>query len=245
MASTWRSWGTSATTYYVDESGSSWSSWNSTTSASTTNDTWYTWTTGSTATSNATNTTDTYVWEDWCEDDGYVIIERTDDGFFRTWSNDLEEKLYSQMFDRIKAHYAENQRTINRIWGELLAEELRQEKEAAENKAKELLLDLVSEKEFELYKRTGKLLVKGRKHSYIISKAGKIVMVKNKDERVIQGMCIHLNNTDKYKCPETDNVIALKLNIENDEEKFLKTANHHSDRPPYGEEMEFLKVVNE
>jgi hypothetical protein len=249
MASTWVTWSDSAATsyYYVDSTGcgDTWRSWNQTTTASTSNDTWYTWSTAPTSSGGTATTTDTYTWDEWCETDRYVVVERSDDGY-AVWSQRLDGLVKSRQRDRVAELYRNNQLQINRIWNDILAEELKQIKKEAELKAQDLLLDLVGEKEFEMYKRTGKLLVKGRKNTYILGK-GRIAIVEGKDiteKGKVKGMCVHLNYDDYKKCPETDNVIALKLNIEHKEKELLKTANHHGLRNPDRDEEEFLKVVN-
>lgn len=147
--------------------------------------------------------------------------------------------------DFITAHYRKMQTKINMAWRDHLAEQLKLEKEAAENTAKALLLDLTSQKEFDLYEKTGKLLVKGRKHSYILCKNGIVTTILNEKKKAVKGMCVHLNYTDKNKCPATDNVIALKFHIEQEEKKFLKTANHHSHRIASPMEEDFLEAVNQ
>lgn len=251
MAMTWGYWNSSATTStdYYDASGygDPWQTW-ATTSSATSNETWYSWSSETATISQTTaSTTDKVVWYTWCDDadlqpDEYVEVTIRQDKTFVAWDGQMESELFKRLNDKILQHYRNNQQEINRIWREHIAEELRLEKEAAENKAKELLLDLVSEKEFEMYEKTGRLLVKGRKHNYLINKSGRIVIVK--DEKTVQGMCIHLNSQARNKCPDTDNVIALKLNIEYREKQFLKTANHHGDRPADLDDMKFLKAVN-
>lgn len=147
--------------------------------------------------------------------------------------------------DVLEGHYQWMQTEINRIWRKKIADELAAEKKAAETKAKELLLDLVSQKEFDLYEKTGRLLVKGRKNSYVVKKRGGVDIVINKKKGKLKSMCVHLNRADRMKCPDTDNVIAMKFHIEQAEKAFLKTANHHSERNAYGDDAEFLKAVNE
>ncbi len=105
---------------------------------------------------------------------------------------------------------------------EAKATKLKEEKLLAETRAKELLLDLIGEEELKVYSETGRLFVKGKKFDYILQKTGFIQRIeKNK----IVDMCVHLDN--RFKFPETDNVVAMKLAIEEDEKGILKLANDH------------------
>ena len=196
-----------------------WTNWEGTTysgtSASTTDCTWDTWTTSGTSA-----ITDT--WQRW--DQSYVYTSY-------------------ESIDFLLRHYQKMQAEINRIWRGIIANQLKEDRAEAETTAKALLLDLVSQKEFDLYEKTGRLLVKGRKQSYIVKKHGGVDIVLNNDK--IKDLCVHLNSTDKNRCPETDNVIAMKFHIEQAEEEFLKTANHHSPRNLGEMEKEFLRAVNE
>ena len=92
----------------------------------------------------------------------------------------------------------------------------------AEERAKELLLDLIGKEQLEIYEKTGRILVKGNKYDYIIRKTG---FVKRIEKDKVTDLCIHLE--DKYNYPETDNVIALKTFLEADEEAFNEMANEH------------------
>ena len=199
-----------------------WSYWTSatsnTSSSISTGDSWYSWTTSS----GTSATTDT--WQRWDQSYVYTSYE-------------------SPKRDFLIVHYQKMQAEINRIWRGIIANQLKEDRAEAETTAKALLLDLVSQKEFDLYEKTGRLLVKGRKQSYIVKKHGGVDIILNNDR--IKDLCVHLNGTDKNKCPETDNVIAMKLHIEQAEEEFLKTANHHSPRNLGEMEKEFLRAVNE
>jgi len=204
--------------------------------------TWTYWTCTSTSTSSSDTTG---VWHNWS---GGTSSSATTSDTWTCW--DYVETEYSAHITHkppreyfLTRHYQKMQVEINRIWRQVLADWLREEREAAEATARALLLDLVSQKEFELYEKTGYLLVKGRKQSYIVKQNGGVDIIVNPEK--LQGMCVHLNRVDKNKCPETDNVIAMKLHIEQAEEEFLKTANHHRPRDAYLSEKEFLRVVNE
>ena len=113
-----------------------------------------------------------------------------------------------------------------------------QRKEKAEITAQALLEDLISEKQLKYYKETGRLIVKGRESDYVIKKEGGVFKVE-KDK--ITDLCIHLR--EQYKYPRTDNVIALKLLLETDEQQFLKTANNHGEIGNSEMRKEILEMI--
>lgn len=115
------------------------------------------------------------------------------------------------------------------------------ERAAADEKALELLKDLITDDEFAVYQNTGRLLVKGRKHNYLIQRySGKIVRCE-KDK--VADLCMHLENYHAYS--KHDNVIAMKLYLEGKEEQFNREANLIQRRDPQPVEQEMLKVVNQ
>jgi len=97
------------------------------------------------------------------------------------------------------------------------------EREKAEEKAKLLLLELIGETELKVYEETGRVFVKGRKFDYIVKKEGMVLKI---DKNKVEDMCVQLQN--QYKYPPSDNVIALKVMLENDEKKVLNLANMFS-----------------
>ena len=103
-------------------------------------------------------------------------------------------------------------------------DKLKAQKAEAEGKAKELLLDIIGETELAVYEETGRVFVKGRKHDYIVQKDGFVQQIQ---KGKIQDLCAHINKT---KYPLTDNVVAMKMLIEADEDKFLQIANRHGNR---------------
>jgi hypothetical protein len=98
--------------------------------------------------------------------------------------------------------------------------------EKSENRAKELLLDLIGEDELKVYQETGRLFVKGKKFDYIIRRDKMMGGLERIEKNRITDLCVHLK--ENFKCPKTDNVIALKLAIESDEDKILELANSYS-----------------
>lgn len=176
---------------------------------STSNGTWNTWNDSPTSSSSVTYSSGD-LWYVWCKDE--IVDYDIKPGKVL----EFEPPVLST--EEIRAQKA--QLEIDFIWREILAEELKLEKEAAEVTAQELLMELIGENELEVYKETDRLFVKGRKYDYIIRK-GQGVQRFNKD--MVSDLCIHLK--ERYRYPATDNVIAMKLAIEADEERFLKLAN--------------------
>ena len=209
-----------------------WTVWNcssgTTSTAYSTNNTWTTWNTSSATDTNSsyyTSNGSSGVWETWvgtggdCETvtNGTVV---TDNGTFvwKIWHEEAEQS--EEQREQWRREQEEHQRRIDL---------LNQEKEAAEQKAKELLMILIGPKELKVYEETGRVFVKGRNYDYMVHKGGRI----DRFERdKITDLCCHLDRMHDF--PETDNVVAVKLHIEANEEEFLRLANLHSSRelPP-------------
>ena len=128
-------------------------------------------------------------------------------------------------------HHQAMQLKINAEWEkycreERLAEERKRyrieviEREAAENKAVILLESFIGNEQIEVYKKTGKMYVKGENGLYIAKKGGGIQKVEG--SKVIN-YCVHLEA--KWKCPPTDEVVAMKFLLEHDDSKIIKMAN--------------------
>lgn len=204
----WRVWtfDSTATTATYPESSTVWGNWN---------------TYGSTTTSSASS--NEVVWITWQDAIEQEVAEEAAITYRRTGRVIHTSPLPTPTPEEQRAQRA--QQEINRQWQQVLAEELRLEKEAAEQTAKELLLDLIGEEQLKVYEETGRLFVKGRKYDYIIHKGSGVDRIeKNK----VVDLCIHLK--ERYSMPETDNVVALKLMIEGDEKQFNKVANSHGSK---------------
>lgn len=135
-----------------------------------------------------------------------------------TFSKECLKEMHAR---RKKAAEQEEARRLERI------EQVKRQT-AAEEVALELLETLIGRKEREVYQRTGRLMVKGKEADYIIDKNRGVWRVeKNK----VVDLCIHLK--ERYKYPDTDNVIAVALNLLDDEKNFNELANRHGsqDRP--------------
>lgn len=109
--------------------------------------------------------------------------------------------------------------------------EAQRKREEAESVAVELLMELIGPVEAEVYKKTGRLFVKGERHDYMIHRnresAGANVTRIEKDKLV--DLCVHLPSYREW-C-ETDNVIALKMAIEADEQNFRGNVIMSKPRP--------------
>ncbi len=99
-------------------------------------------------------------------------------------------------------------------------------KEQAEEVAQVLLGELIGEEQLEIYKETGRIVVNGRKHSYLIAKSGG---VKRVERGKLVDLCVHVQQ--KILLPPTDNVIGLAMHIKADEKDFNKIANASSPQP--------------
>jgi len=209
------------TRYYTDSSTTVWASWNSQTCEGTEcTSTWDYWNNDiCTITGNSYDT-----WGGWCENvDNDTVWNNVVDSAIQHKTKRLARTLNFR--ERLlKRKEKQRRKDLTKI------EIHKRNRDAAEIKAKELLLDLIGEDQLKIYNETGRLFVRGRKNDYIIHKHG---CVKKLEKDKVVDLCIHLNNKTKY--PETDNVIALKLLIEGNEEKFTKTAHHVYSGPVYDE----------
>lgn len=197
-----------------------------TTSAINTNCTWQQWQNNNFCGSTTASTSNNIIWKKWTEQStSTTTISGSSNNIWYNWQQDDTEKYYNEYIQHpASAQRIENVRTEH-VSAEHKQSNYIKQRIAAEKKALKLLLDLIGEKELQRYKKTGRLFVKGKKYDYVIRKKGFIHRIeKNK----ITDLCVHLDN--RYKFPDTDNVIALKLAIENDETTILKLANNHGSR---------------
>jgi hypothetical protein len=179
---------------------------------------WYTWTSG---TSSSTDTsTDTFTWSNWNTESSSTSTATCDTSWV-AW-NIQYRSTYTA---RLKSPYerGDEERRLK-----ALRKKREEDKKVAEEKALQLLLDLIGEDQLKIYKETGRLFVKGNKYDYIVQKSG---FIKRVEKDKITDLCVHLDN--RYKYPDTDNVVALKLALETDEDVILNKANNHgsSKRP--------------
>ena len=101
-----------------------------------------------------------------------------------------------------------------------------EERRRAELKAQELLFDLIGEVQTKLFNDTGRLLVKGEKFDWLISKSGvsdraQVRIQKVKKDKIID-LCVRIDDP----VPPSDRIITFALRAKYDEEAFEKTANN-------------------
>lgn len=242
--STWTSSSTSATvsssTYYVDSNNSIWGEWCDVSEGTvTTTDTsnskvWYEWNRDFEAGGTVVKMTvdDGTVWEHWISDQ--FIIDHGEEAVHDT-VRDMSQKVFApsiQVIPTVEEKRAKKmQRRIRHEWSKVLYDEEMEEKAEAELVAQELLLDLIGEDELKRYQETGRLFVKGRKFDYVLRNGGgvhrihkdKVVDFVKKKKASGKTICVHPKRSSIY--PPTDNVITLKMWIENNEKEFLKIGN--------------------
>jgi len=198
-------------TTYTDSSAYTWSCWNEEKTACGNSDgVWNHWITEDyTGTVTATGTditlsgsSDTYIWTGWVNSSEEYEVQVDAPIMQDTPQVDQEER---------RRRDEENERRYQKM---------QEKKEKAEKVARELLMELIGKEELETYNETGRLFVKGKDFDYLLSKEGKVQRLEK--DKVID-LCIHLR--DKYSYPNTDNLIGLKLLIENNEEEFIEKAN--------------------
>jgi len=168
-----------------------------------------------------------------------------------TWiTYDTREYFYDRAAERDQLYYVDNvwirkadlthaqvmQLKIDQEWRELCREEERVEnrrlyvereraRNAAEDKALILLSSFIGEEELEKYKETGQIYVRGRNGLYLAKKGGGVSKIEGKK---ITNFCVYTDR--RYKCPPTDDVIALKTMLEHDDNKVIQIANRMSTR---------------
>ncbi len=218
-----------ATTYYstpTSSASSTWATWTSealtASSSATSNDSiWSTWASDSSI-ANVTwdaagSPSGTVVWHVWIDECDQVVHQeeiRRDDMY--------DAQRYMQ---QVPNRPAEEEIQAPRV---RLREDYKERQKArvkAEKRAKELLLDLIGEEDLKVYNKTGRLYVPGKQYDYIIQKEG---FIKRIEKDKITDICVHLG--DRSRFPDTDNVVALKLALEDDEQAVLELANEHGSR---------------
>ena len=95
-------------------------------------------------------------------------------------------------------------------------------REAAEEKAKKLLAMIIGDEQLKIYEKTGRMLVRGKSGTKYIVRKGRTVQKIGNDK--IIDLCVHIKTS--FNCPKTDNVIALKFLLEDQEDYILSIANN-------------------
>jgi hypothetical protein len=217
--------------YYINSTSSRWSRWYAPTSATTaTNTNWITWATnGTAATTITTPTIPTIYWyvaDDWSNDNTYTPIR-----IMTPQRRPIApERFYIARRTRIQAaedelrcyYEQEQRRQQNDI--------RRQHDQAARDRSRELLLAHLTPAQRETFDKNKWFIVEGglSKQRYRIRDSGH--MVANIDvlgeitDIVSHRLCGHC---DLNEVPLYDQLLAQKMMLELDEERFLKLANRH------------------
>jgi hypothetical protein len=197
-------------TYYYDTSDT-WGNWTGSTSTiSYSNSAWTTWTSAGTGTATST-TSDYYIWTTWAD-----VSEAQKETREQRRAREAQAKIEAQERDAVI-----------------------EARKQAELTAQKLLEDLLNAEEAEVYRETGRVLIKGQKHDYILTKGyqtgvlkiekGKVIDLKSHIGRVRgRRLCVH--PVDLSKLPDTDKVIAMKVALEAEEDRMLKLANDHGEQ---------------
>lgn len=213
-------------------------SYTSTPTASTSSGIWYDWNrTDQTITSSGTDT----IWLNWTSTTYTSAADSTSTTgnitIWRSWVDDVEVPACEDEFSRCQRAFEQEivrdfslpaahlqplapDPDRDRRWQEVAAARAN-----ADERAKALLMDLIGPEQLARFERTGRLWVRGKKHDYIIPKEG---FIKRVEKEKIIDMCVHLENKTKF--PAVDNVVAMKLALETDEETVLEKANEHHSR---------------
>lgn len=190
----------------------SWTNWNDTSTCSIcgATDTWRLWIDNSTAT---TFSTSNDIWDAW------VSYEETTTG-------GVTYKLYYQQPQEtaeVRQQRIEQEQQRERERQAAYAAELKQREEAVA-KAERLLMESLREKQLEEYQEFKRFTVisKDGKRTYRVNK-GRIRNVQLIDQggKVLRTYCGH---PQEY-VPDEDTMLAQKLLLEHEEERFLKLAN--------------------
>jgi len=198
---------------YYSTTDTTWANWCGDSGTTTATDTtWNHWCDGT------ADTTNSYIWINWCTEGPVVQSSGSGNTITLTASSPRipteEERRQTRMRER-----AERRLRMNR------SRMLTRQRIVAENKALQLLEDLIGPEQRKVYEETGRLFVKGQKYDWLL-RAGGIPMRIERDR--VMDLCIHLPN--RHSLPETDNIIALKCLVEADEELFRRTGNARSFR---------------
>jgi hypothetical protein len=214
--STWTCWNTSdtSTCSSYGTSDDAWVSWTTTSgttaSSETNNEVWYYWTSDSTTDCTVRIVDSAGAWDKWNSDT------------YRVTYGDYSTPVVDQRRERVKRKRA--QRRAERGTRKFKAREAMRliEIKKAEEKAQELLLDLIGPVDMAIYKRTGRVFVKGREFDWLLQTEGNRCRLQKVTKDKIHDLCIHMSD---YKMPKTDQVVGFLLNAKFNEKHLDKTAN--------------------
>ena len=195
--------------------------------------------TSSTASSSGSSSTCNYFWTSWVSEyDTSGTSSTTADSAWSTWvgevtyvtstSTTTSTTINYVWEDWVDSSYTENEEQARERQPEASNSDdqwkkRQEERKAAEAKAVELLQVLIGEEQTKVYMETGRVFLRGKKFDYHIVKGSGFNIRKIEKDKV-RDLCVHIN---KSIYPDTDNVVALLLALQDDEEAILKMANDH------------------
>jgi len=194
-------------TYYTG--GTVWINWNASsysdcTTSSTSDTVWDNWNTVSTTSSYLIYADKT--WTQWVNLEPATMYHATRGVEDRQIENEARRIISSQI--------EQGRQEAQRRYAEMEAKRIK-----AEQKALQLVMDLIGEEQARIYEQTGNLLVKGERYDWLLKREGKVYRVE-KDK--VSLLCIHTENGHRSRQPETDNVISLALNAKFNEKEMEK-----------------------
>ena len=224
----WYAWNTTTYTNTATTGDSAWRSWNDNdTSGSTT------WTYWNTDNSITVDNTDTWIyWNTVPSAENNVVLQ-----------DRIAPTNYLQAYRKTKAERRrakrQKQRELKRklkaqrkarAAAELAVRKLKE----AESTAKALLFDVIGEKQMEVFERTGRMLVKGHKFDWLITRTKwgqdydghhdhtAHIRIQRVSKEKIYDLCVRLEDS---KLPPSDRVLGFLLNSKYNEEEFNNKAN--------------------
>jgi hypothetical protein len=174
------------------------------------------------------------VWYQWTSDTptdftpGEPVVVNGEDwtnwnsGTYRVIEGDFSTPYVDKRRERVKYRREECRRT--RQLRKMRAREAMHQLELrkAEEKAQELLLDLIGPAQMEVYKQTGRVFVKGTKFDWLMQTEGSRCRLTKLKKDQVHDICIHIDND---KIPKTDQVIGYLLHAKHNENHLDKTGN--------------------
>ena len=214
-----------ATSYTTTTNAEAWSAWNADTSGTTYGNsaegtTWGYWNT--TSASVTVDTTDNHAvdaWPYWIQESYDYIEKQIKTVVFECDENGLLSKTKyrrAKRYEAIRRRREEKQRR-KRLFRVAMEARLREE---ADRKAAELLIDVLGLEQYEVYQRTGRIMIHGNKYDWIVKSSG---MVQRVEKDKVVDLCVSLANRHKY--PKDDNIVAMALTAKLNEDELIEKAN--------------------
>lgn len=189
-------------------------------------------------TSAGTASTNCDIWGSWADNTTNTTYATTSDtiSVWFTWAGNEFTLPFNAKYRQpeLTAEQIEERRVQQeraRVENELRLQEARERTAKAEERASLLLMMLLNLAQYADWRdRQGFIVIAASGRRYQIKKgyAGNVYEL-DKDDRRIASYCGHISSSDG---PAIDNMIAQKLMIESDEQRFLQIANQHMVSPP-------------